>query len=436
MLVKTTSAAVLTAVLFSAAPVLAQTPSNEELYRIIQQQQEQIEKQQQQLEGLRDAVKQGAAPDGDAELKAKVLAQEKKIEALADRQLASHSFAERTEVGGYGAIHYNNFDDADDQVDFHRFVLYFGHEFNDDWRFFSELEIEHAFLETTEVEVDDDGDGVIEVGELEVERTPGEVELEQAWVERDLGVRHALRLGLDLIPVGIINPTHEPTTFYGVERNRVESVIIPTTWREAGAKLIGRPGPAGLSYTLFLHSGLGLEAEPDFEIGDGRQHVAEATANDWAATGRIRYTAVPGLELAASLQYQQDVTQQEGDGLEEALLYEAHAILERGPFGLRALYAEWDFNGAVAEANGRDRQFGWYIEPSVKVLPQLGLFARYGELEEVEDLGEENTTVGLNYWPIRQIVLKADYQWREQELPGGDSVDIDSFNLGMGYVFP
>lgn len=364
--------------LATASHAQTETPSNEELYRIIERQQAQID-------------------------------------ALAGQADESQPAGRRVDVSGYGELHYNNNKDGDDQVDFHRFVLMFGYEFNDDVRLFTELEVEHALS----------GDG-----------KPGEVELEQAWLEFDLGERHAARAGLDLIPVGILNETHEPNTFYGVERNRVESQIIPATWWAAGARLIGRPTARGLSYDLFVHEGLAMDAAPDFSIRDGRQKTAKALANDIAVTGRLKYTGIPGLELAGSLQYQGDVTQAANDGLDAGLLYEAHVVYSSGPFGLRALYAQWDIDGPLAEANGRDSQFGWYVEPSFKFHPQFGVFARYAELEETEDLSEENVTVGLNYWPIEQLVFKADYQQRETEQAGGGSVDADSFNLGVGYVFP
>lgn len=353
------------------------TPSNEELYRIIQQQQAQIE-------------------------------------AMAERADEATP-ARRVDIGGYGELHYNNKRDGDDQIDFHRFVLYFGHEFTDNVRFFSELELEHALA----------GDG-----------EPGEVELEQAFIEFDLGQRHAARAGLDLVPVGILNETHEPNTFYGVERNRVENAIIPTTWWAGGAKLIGRPGKRGLSYTLFVHEGLAVDADPGFSIRGGRQKTADAIANDVAVTGRVKYTGVPGLKLAGSIQYQSDLTQAPNDGLDNAMLYEAHAIYSSGPLALRALYAQWDIDGPLAKDNGRDRQYGWYVEPSFKLHPRFGLFARYAEIEETENLTEEIVTAGFSFWPIEQVAIKADYQQRDIDQAGGGTVDADSFNLGIGYVFP
>ena len=121
-----------------------------------------------------------------------------------------------TTIGGYGELHYQNRSveggSHKEEVDFHRFVLFFGHEFTDNLRFFSELELEHSFIKDT-----DDGS------------SGGEVELEQAYLEYDFNQSASAKAGLFLMPVGIINETHEPNTFYGVERNEVEKNIIPTT---------------------------------------------------------------------------------------------------------------------------------------------------------------------------------------------------------------
>ena len=131
---------------------------------------------------------------------------------IRDSNLSSKANS-KTVIGGYGELHYNNIEDTE-SIDFHRFVLFFGHEFTESIRFFSEFELEHALS----------GDG-----------KPGEVELEQAYIEMDLTESTTLKTGLFLVPVGIINETHEPPTFYGVERNPVEKNIIPATWWEAGA---------------------------------------------------------------------------------------------------------------------------------------------------------------------------------------------------------
>ena len=63
------------------------------------------------------------------------------------------SSASKVHIGGYGELHYNNLEKPDGeefkQLDFHRFVLFFGYDFSDSIRFHSELELEHALVEDT-----------------------------------------------------------------------------------------------------------------------------------------------------------------------------------------------------------------------------------------------------------------------------------------------
>lgn len=371
-------------------------PTNEELLEMIQKQQAQIEALQEQL-GL---------------TKQKVIETDEKVEAsvtVIEENIAS-SMPSQTSIGGYGELHYNNIEDTK-AVDFHRFVLFFGHEFNDDVRFFSELEIEHSLA----------GDG-----------KPGEVEVEQAYVEIDLSDSGSVKSGLFLLPVGILNETHEPPTFYGVERNPVEKNIIPATWWEAGAGFTKRFAD-GLAADFAIHSGLSVptDGSNSFLVRSGRQKVAKANADSLAYTARIKYTAVPGLELAASYQSQSDVTQ--GALGADANLITAHAIYNAGNFGVRALYAAWDISSAEAQAIGRDSQNGFYLEPSYKFNEKLGIFARYnawdnnaGDNVETE---KKQTNIGINYWPHEDVVFKLDIENRT------GAQDGSGFNLGVGYQF-
>lgn len=399
-----------------ASSANAATPSVEEMWEIIQQQQAEIQRLKGQLtqtdqrlemtevkvEATADAVE--SAPGG-------------KVAKLAD-------WVEKTSIGGYGELHYNNLDNesggADkDEIDVHRFVLFFGHQFNENVRFFSEFEVEHSLA----------GEG-----------KNGEVEIEQAFIEWDFAANHRAKAGLFLVPVGILNETHEPDTFYGVERNKVESEIIPSTWWEAGVAVNGEIAP-GLSYDVALHSGLFMEDTA--RIRSGRQKVSEAKADNFATSARIKYTGVAGLELAATLQYQSDVFQGETfSGVSDvgATLFEAHAIYQNGPFGLRALYASWDFDSdinAVTSRDDADERDGFFIEPSFKITESLGIFARYSEYDEVraattDGMDFERVDIGINYWLSETVVLKADYQ--DEDAPDGRS-EMDGFNLGVGWSF-
>lgn len=381
----------------SALSIAAEMPSQEEMWRIIQE-------QQREIETLKKNMK---TTEEKAEAAVEVAEQSQQTVA------STASWAEKTHIGGYGEMHYNNLDTDDGrkkEIDFHRFVLFFGHQFTDRLRFWSELELEHAISSSND---------------------NGEIELEQAYVEYDLTPSQHIKGGMFLIPVGILNETHEPPTFYGVERNPVERNIIPTTWWAGGAELTGEIAP-GWSYNFGVHEGLDTD---DYSIRGGRQKTSNADAHDLASTARVKWNGIAGVELAATLQYQQNITQ----GLDNdasAWLYEAHADIQRGPFGLRALYARWDIDGDGASAAGRDEQEGFYIEPSYKLTAKFGVFARYNQWDNEagssSDSEKKQYDAGFNYWPHPDVVLKADYQKQDNE---GNSGEEDGFNLGIGYQF-
>ena len=403
------------ALLLSASIATAQeAPTLEEMWAIVQQQQAEIEALRGELAEARAGME--VTEEKVAETDAKVEATGDVIETLVAADTGGHS---RTSIGGYGELHYNKISsDAGDssEIDFHRFVLFFGHEFTDSIRFFSEFELEHSLA----------GDG-----------KPGEVELEQAYVEYGLSDNTYARTGLFLLPIGMINETHEPPTFYGVERNDVENIIIPTTWWEAGAGARGNLAN-GLSWDASLHSGLAMPTEGGsaFRVRSGRQKVAEAIASDPAATFRLRYTGMPGLELAASYQYQSDPSQVAGDGLDSGQLFSAHAIYQRDRFGLRALYGQWNFDGAAVEAADADKQSGWFVEPSFRLTDKWGFYARYEDLDAARDQDKfTQSQVGFNFWPTDGVVLKMDLRRRDFSLPELSASDFDAIDLGFGYNF-
>lgn len=370
-------------------------PTVEELYEL-------VKKQQQEIDALKQEV---------TEADAKIEATADAVESGAGTSGKAASWASKTQIGGYGEHHYNNFDSGDDKVDAHRFVLYIGHAFNDSVRFFSEFELEHGL-------VTEDG--------------PGEVELEQAFIEWDYAEGHSLVAGQFLVPVGILNETHEPDTFYGVERNLVEKNILPVTWWETGVMFSGEIAP-GVGYDVALHSG--LKTDDGGKIRGGRQKSANATANDFAYTARVKYTAIAGLELAATYQLQTNITQGVAADDTSASLLEAHAIYNVGDFAIRGLYADWSIDGDVFDASGRDSQSGWYIEPSYKILDNLGVFVRHAEWDNEAGLAgadaDATFDIGVNFWLTDTVVFKADYQ--DQEMGNGD--DNNSLNLGLGWSF-
>jgi hypothetical protein len=411
-------------------------PSQAEMWKMIQAQQQQIEtltalvqtnqKQAQTAKKIATTAKATAA-SAQASLKAtqqQVEATSIAVEEIGDSSFGAPSWFDKTSLGGYGELHANFPEGGDNKIDFHRFVLFVNHEYNDWITLFTELELEHALVSDSNTDTDTVGGS-----DPDPQTSPGEVELEQAFVRLDWTESFSTDVGLFLLPIGITNETHEPNTFYGVERNNVEKYIIPTTWWEGGIKGTYRLGN-GLAFDGAITSGLDVDGG---YIRGGRQKVASALNEEAAFTGRVKYTGVAGLEVAASAFYQDDLAQSDVDADYSGLLTETHIDYSINNFRVRALYARWDLDGDVA-ADAEEQQ-GFYIEPSYRWelsehYGDLGVYVRYndyeyfnkGALKEVEAI-----EFGVNYWPTDNVVFKFDYQ----DVQDSD----DAINLGFGYQF-
>ncbi len=413
---------ILAASLLAAIPTLqAATPTNEEIWQQlqhmqrllseIQQQNQQLQTENKILKDKIDATEQVAREANDA-AEAVTVATEEAVESVSQN-------ANKTTLGGYGELHYNSLNDQNghadkDEIDFHRFVLFFDHQFTDSLRFVSELELEHALSDKKDI---------------------GATELEQAYIEYDINHQFRIASGMVLVPVGIINETHEPVTFYGTERNPIENKIIPTTWREAGVMLTGQFG-SGWRVDFAVLSGLNTISANTYAVRPGRQAVAQARAKNFAPLLRVKWTGMPGVEWASTLQYQSDITQGLDATAGRATLFETHAVIQQGQFGLRALYARWDLSGSGPQAVGADKQVGWYVEPSYRIHPDFGVFARFNTWDN--QAGDQIASqyqqwnMGFNWWPHKDVVIKLDYQ--VQDVPAGKT-EFDGLNIGLGYQF-
>jgi hypothetical protein len=184
---------------------------------------------------------------------------------------------------------------------------------------------------------------------------------------------------------------------------------------------------------MMVHSGLDMSSAGYIRSGRPKIHLHEYTENQsWAMTGRAKYTGFSGVELAGSLQYQDDVSSTAG-GSQSAWLAEAHAIYRKGGFEMRALATYWNIDG-FSGIDATD-QWGYYLEPSYTFdIPwgKLGYFARFSQYDYFNNGGKDYTeyTAGVNYWPIEQVVLKADYS----NIDTG-ATNEETFNFGLGYFF-
>jgi hypothetical protein len=350
--------------------------------------------------------------------------------------------SESTSVGGYGEVHYTNATgpNTPGEVNVKRFVLYLAHSFSERLAFRSELELEDAKIAGGE--------------------PGGEVALEQAYLDYQIIPAFTLRAGLVIVPIGIVNETHEPPTFNGVDRPNFDRDVIPTTWREIGLGAVGTlAGSSGLSYRAYLVNGLKASGfEPVSGIRGGRQEGKEASFANPSVTGRLEW-ARPGLRLGGSFWYggsaNQDPALGTGSFANAVALLAADARYDIGAFMFRGVVA----NISIADAEAINAAYGGqvgsringgYVEGAYNLLSalapasaqRLNAFLRYENYDTQakvpagvvrdESLARRITTFGLSYKPVYNVVFKGDYQLQRTKAGLGEG---EVLSLGVGYQF-
>ena len=340
-------------------------------------------------------------------------------------------------ISGYMDFHYNNAQDEDAVLDFHRFVLLFNHSFSDRVRFVAELEIEHGVVSN---------------------ETDGELELEQAYVDFLITRAFNIRAGMLLAPVGIINERHEPPVFHGVERPFVDSVIIPTTWFDTGVGIHGelRGGFRYRAYAMAPLDAAGFGAETG--LRDGRQKGGMSNARALAGTGRLEWLGRPGLLLGTSfwsgdtgfrhIRFDTHVTMVEFDGR-----YKWGELETRGQYAHGFLNGMAALNDAEQRVTGvnpnvADEIRGFFLEASYFIVPrpaprEVAVFLRYENFDTqyrmspgfvpLKEFDRDAWVVGMTYFPDPDVAVKIDYTVLRNQ---SDVVRAsDSFNIGLGWWF-
>jgi FtsZ-binding cell division protein ZapB len=349
------------------------------------------------------------------ELKATVAMQGEVQEASMSRIAKAAKKFEKVTLGGYGELHYQDVEtdggSNSRSMDAHRYVLFFGYDFTDKVRFRSEFELEHGLTCADE------------------DNCPGEVELEQMYIEMDHTDKFSSRVGIMLTPVGILNENHEPPTFYGVERNEVEKYLIPTTWWAGGVQAIYKMDN-GITVEGMVSEG--LEVNSAGYIRGGRQKSAEATLNDWSYTARVTYTGFPGLKASVFYNHQTDPTQDSSDNLEELDIYGASAIYGFGDgFEVRAIHVQAEFEGkdetGAFFTSGFDEQQGTFLEAS-KRFGNLGFFVNSATVSGEKRSRQYNVMqYGVSWWypGNSNAVIKANWYDKEMDNDSDSSSDAD-----------
>ncbi len=312
-------------------------------------------------------------------------------------------------------------------IDMLRAVLYTGYRFNDRFLFNSEVEFEHG-------------------GE--------EVAIEFAYLEYRINKNLSVRGGNLLVPLGLVNEYHEPNVFIGTRRPETERRIIPSTWHENGAGIVGTAGL--VTFRAYAVNGLNAESFTAAGLRGGRQGGAEAKVNDWAFAGRADVAPIPGVFAGVGL-YQGNSGQGQFERTNAGTrIVEVHGQAQIRGFDVRGLFAHATVDGA-AELNAAlglfgsstigEAMAGGYGQVAYNVLSQQSTRMSVAPFYRFEKLNTQDAVptgyladparaqtlhvLGVELKPIGNIALKADYQFTKNKARTGR----DQFSVALGYAF-
>jgi len=444
-----------------ASPALAAEPAEERLDRL-ERTLDGVQDELKDLREERDTLKE-RLDEKDVEQEALVeeIEEMKSGDWLGGFKSAGSMLPPGLRLGAYGEHHFNFREGSGgDQSDIHRFVLFVGYDFNDWIHLITETEIEHGFVDS------DDGELVIE----------------QFLVDFNLHPAFNVRIGRILHPAGIINRFHEPTTFFGVERPTFSAQVLPSTYSIDG---IGAWGSLTdwLSYEAYVHAGLdgsGFSASSGIRGGRLKERPGFSDVG-FSSRVDVRPLDMLGLDCdvdwRAGFSYSFIGTENSDQGSSDddsppghVQILAADTDIKIGDLELRGEFAYIDNEAANEATNAQDagRFFGlsagdaaparaimgWYVQAAYWIWPDawksgmleesdLGIFVRYDnsdtQYRAVRGFSPDRRrerrelTFGLSFYPVEELVLKADYTIAEA---GDETGEVPNrFDLGIGYSF-
>ena len=385
--------------------------------------------------------------------------------------LNNNAVKNKTVISGYGSFFYQrDFNQKVSTATLDRLVLFVGHNFSEKISLFTELEVENAIVAGSNSDEPTSG--------------RGSVAMEQAFLKFNLNPRQYLVAGLFTPRIGITNENHLPVNFNGVERPIVEQLIIPTTWREIGVGLYGSLDRLPLNYSIAIVNGLNsAKFQHDTGLGEGEGLGSNATANNLAVTASVQYRIQDlKFQLAGYAGGTVGLSKRSADSL--------NVGLQTGAFGTPLYLGEFDVqyahNGFAAKAlatyiayPGADKiyeayaksigsgMYGAYVELGYDWLHHLGKTKQFitfvrGEMLDLnssittvqkqdeqldETLKQTHVIAGFSYFPIPNVVIKADVRLQHTGAQNPALVinpppnalpyrQNDQFlNIGVGYSF-
>ena len=352
-------------------------------------------------------------------------------------------------IGGYGEIHYSHYKNSGlNETEVNRFVPYIGYKFSDNIILNSEVEFEHG---------------------------GAEVSVEQLYVDFLLDPTFNVRVGHQVVPMGLVSLNHEPVLFNTVKRPDVETYLIPSTWHENGLTLHGKTENFNYTAGAVVALDMGL-AEHDGTvetdtygknwINNGRRggYERNAQTSNLAAVARLDYTGINGLLVGTSFYTGEAGPSTNAKNVGRLTLLDVHAQYQSDGFKIKGLYTQAHLSHADSYLGLHtvgtttlnfpfhpESARGGYVNMEYNVLPyftqtnrRLPIFFQYenynlaASMVNGEAFGNtQSFTYGLNYFPHEQVVLKGEYKVRHNK-NDADSANYSNegiYSFGLGFIF-
>ena len=406
-------------------------------------------------------------------------------QTVAADSVMQHVNGKRLSVGGYGEVamsrnfysdHVSRYSLADEhkddpshgRFDIPHAVIYLGYDFGKGWTMGTEIEFEHGGVGMAYEKEDEEG------GEWEQEvEKGGEVELEQFWIQKSFGRWANIKAGHIVVPVGLNNAYHEPLNFFTVYRPEGENTVLPSTWHQTGISFWGKT--KGWRYELQFLAGLNSDNFTNtgwINKGPGTPTEGEI-ATKYGTALRIDNYCIKGLRIGLSGYYGHAIGNSypnNKDGAESKykgvvaigaidFTYNNYNWIVRGQADYGYLSDAKQLKYFTNRLNGLSpfhhsafvskNAFAYGIEAGYNVFSQieklrqdnqkLYLFGRYEHYNpyasKTKNTSYDYTNVkrmaiGINYYPVKQIVVKAEYSHRFLKSQYNNEPAI---NIGVAY---
>ena len=406
-------------------------------------------------------------------------------QTVAADSVMQHVNGKRLSVGGYGEIamsrnfysdHVSRYSLADEhkndpshgRFDIPHAVIYLGYDFGKGWTMGTEIEFEHGGVGMAYEKEDEEG------GEWEQEvEKGGEVELEQFWIQKSFGRWANIKAGHIVVPVGLNNAYHEPLNFFTVYRPEGENTVLPSTWHQTGVSFWGRT--KGWRYELQFLAGLNSDNFTNtgwINKGPGTPTEGEI-ATKYGTALRIDNYCIKGLRIGLSGYYGHAIGNSypnNKDGAESKykgvvaigaidFTYNNYNWIVRGQADYGYLSDAKQLKYFTNRLNGLSpfhhsafvskNAFAYGIEAGYNIFSQieklrqdnqkLYLFGRYEHYNpyasktkntSYDYTNVQRMAVGINYYPVKQIVVKAEYSHRFLKSQYNNEPAI---NIGVAY---